>query len=94
MDIRIPESITGIDCVAVRSALQLEREKTLKAYREVHYYRNLSEQIRKEKRKLANTLNDKTELVRDFWRSKVYEGSTRAGRMVQAALLKQQSTEL
>lgn len=84
----IPESVTGVERVAVMTALQTERQKTLKAYREAQYYRNLSERIRKEKRVLANSLHEKIELVRDFWRNNIKEGSTRAGRMVQKALQK------
>ena len=62
------------------STLESDRQKTLKACREAQHYRNLSEQIRREKRELASSLNEKIELVRDFWRNNIEEGSTRAGR--------------
>ena len=86
LDSSIPASIVGIDRVAVNSAIQIEREKKLAAYQEAQHYRNLSERLRKEKRELANTLNSKLELVRDFWRNNIAEGSTRAGRIVQMGL--------
>jgi hypothetical protein len=47
--------------------------------------------MRKEKRELASSYNEKLELVRDFWRNNIKEGSTRAGRMVQKALQKRHS---
>lgn len=89
---KIPESITGVDRIAVMRALKSERQKTLKASREAQCYRNLSEQIRKEKRELASSYGEKLELVRDFWRNNIKEGSTRAGRMVQMALQKRHGT--
>ena len=92
INLTIPGSITGVDRVAVESALKLERQKTMKAYREAQIYRNLSERIRKEKRELASSYNEKIELVRDFWRNNIKEGSTRAGRMVQKALQKRHSS--
>lgn len=45
-------------------------------------YRNMAERLQKEKRELETTLNSKVELLK-----KQYEGSTRAGKMVQKALL-------
>lgn len=33
-------------------------------------------------------MNEKVELVRDFWRNNIKEGSTRGGKMVQRALHK------
>lgn len=85
----IPASISGIDRVAVMSVIEAERKKTLKAYHEAQHYRNLSEKIRTEKRELSNSLNHKLEVVRNFWRNNVKEGSTRAGRILQMALTKQ-----
>ena len=87
----IPPSITGVDRVAVVSALRMEQQKTAKACREARCYRNLSEQMRKENHKLAGSFNEKLELVRNFWRNNIKEGSTRAGRMVQKALQRRHS---
>lgn len=78
--------VKGIDRVNLVSSIQLEQEKTRKALEQVRYYRNLAEKLRKEKRNTVLVLNDKIELVRDFWRNKILEGSTRAGKMVQRAL--------
>lgn len=86
VELAIPKSITGVDHVAVVSALKIEQQKTVRAHREAQCYRNLSEQMRKENRELARSFNEKLELVRDFWRNNIKEGSTRAGRMVQKAL--------
>ena len=64
-------------------AIELEKEKTRKALDQVQY---LAEKLRREKRNAVNIMNEKTEVVRDFWRSKILEGSTRAGRIVREAL--------
>lgn len=68
------------------SSIRLEQEKTRKALEKARFYRNLSERLRKEKRNVVDSMNDKVELVRDFWRNNIMEGSTRAGRMVKKAL--------
>ncbi len=62
--------------------------KTKKALEEAQFYRDLAERIRTEKRLAISELNSKVELVRSFWRNKVCEGSTRAGKLVKKALLK------
>lgn len=67
-------------------AIKLEKEKTKRALDEARYYRNLAEKLRKEKRSAVNIMNEKVEVVRDFWRNKILEGSTRAGRIVREAL--------
>lgn len=85
-DLALPVAIKGVDRVAVVSAVQVEREKTRKALLEARHYRNLSERLRKEKCELASSMNEKVELIRDFWRNNVKEGSTRGGKMVQKAL--------
>ena len=79
--------ITGIDRVAITSAIQEERQRTKKALERARFYRDLAERIKAKKREEVNELNHKIELVRNYWRNKVYEGSSRAGRLVQKALL-------
>jgi hypothetical protein len=85
-DLALQVSIKGVYRVAVVSAVQLERQKTRKALLEARHYRNLSERLRKEKCELTSSMNEKVELIRDFWRNNVKEGSTRGGKMVQKAL--------
>ena len=88
MNIGLPSNLTGINRVAVSSAIQLERQKTKKALRQAQYYRNLSETLRTEKCQIEHSSRMKVALVRDFWRNKIKEGSTRAGKMVMKALSK------
>ena len=66
-DLALPVSIKGVYRVAVVSAVQLEQEKTRKALLEARHYRNLSERLRKEKCELTSSMNEKVELIRDFW---------------------------
>ena len=74
--------LTGIQRVAIASAILQEREKTKKALQDAECYRNLAEKLKTEKRELASKMNDKVELVRDFWRNTIREGCTRTGKMV------------
>lgn len=67
-------------------SIQLEREKTKEALEQVQHYRNLAEQLRSEKRDVVCSMNTKVEVVRDFWRNKILEGSTRAGKMVKKSI--------
>ena len=62
-----------------------ERDKALSLARQ---YRNLVEQSQFDKRVLKSNLEDQIETVRDFWRNKIIEGDSRAGRMVRAALIR------
>lgn len=41
--------------------------------------------MRKEKRDIAQASNEKIEMIREFWRNNIKEGSSRAGAMVQRA---------
>lgn len=45
-------------------------------------YRNLAEKMRMEKRQLKYHMDKRVEVVRDFWRTKIFEGDSRAGRMI------------
>ncbi len=82
-------NVTGMERVTIASCIQLEREKTKKALQDAQFFRNVAERLKTEKRELASKMSDKVELVRDFWRNTVREGSSRAGKMVQRALDKQ-----
>ena len=88
------KELNGLDRVDFLSSIQKEQEKTRKALQQVKHYRDLAEKLRKEKRTAIHNLNEKIELVRDFWRNKICEGSTRAGKMVQRALLQNKTGHL
>ena len=62
-----------------------ERNKALFLARQ---YRNLAEQSQSDKRLLKSNMEEKIETVRDFWRNKIIEGDSRGGRMVRAALIR------
>ena len=82
------KELKGVERVDFIARFQLEQEKTKRALEQVKFYRNLAEKLRIEKRTSMCALNDKIELVRDFWRKKIFEGSTRAGKIVQNAIRK------
>ena len=54
---------------------------------EAKCYRDLAETLKKEKRELENKLHTQTEIVRDFWRNKIFEGGSRGGKLLRASLL-------
>lgn len=51
-------------------------------------YRDMAEQCQTEKRKLKYKLEEKVEVVRNFWRNSVLEGSSRSGLILRAALIR------
>ena len=51
-------------------------------------HRDMAETSQAQKRILKAELENKNELVRNFWRNKVVEGSTRSGKMLRAALIR------
>ena len=51
-------------------------------------YRDLAETIQKEKRKINNELESRVEAVQSFWRNQVVEGQSRVGRILRAALFR------
>lgn len=81
-------NLSGIDRVAVEAIVEEVEKDKKKAELNALIYRNLAERLKREKRELSNTLNRKVETVRDFWRNKLCEGSSRSGRMVQAACMR------
>lgn len=52
-------------------------------------YRDDVEKSRMERRALKHDLETKIETVRNFWRNKIIEGSSRSGRILRAALIRQ-----
>ena len=51
-------------------------------------YRDIADECQTEKRKLKHELEEKVELIRNFWRNKVVEGSSRSGLILIAALIR------
>ena len=78
--------ISSINRIAVETIVAEAEKKKRTAELDAQIYRNLAEQLKKEKRELNNTLNRKIETVRDFWRNHLCEGASRGGRMVRAAI--------
>ena len=68
--------------------LQTARNERDQALLQARYYRDLAEVTRAEKRALKYNLEEKIELVRDFWRNKIVEGGSRSGRMLRASLIR------
>ena len=58
------------------------------ALMEAKYYRNLAETLKTEKRNTEQAYAHKSEVLRDFWRNKIVEGGSRAGKIPRASLLK------
>ena len=52
------------------------------------HYRNMAEKSRSDTRMLKEDLESQIETVRDFWRNKIVEGSSRSGRLLRAALIR------
>jgi hypothetical protein len=86
-DVAANIGVSGVARVYFNNKIRLEREKRIKAVQEAQAYRNMAETMRREKRQIVNTMNEKIEVVRDFWRNNIKEGSSRAGIMVRRALL-------
>jgi hypothetical protein len=60
-----------------------ERDAALK---EARSYRNEIDGLRSKNRKLCCEMNDRIDVIRNFWRNNIAEGSTRGGLCVQNAL--------
>lgn len=64
-------------------SLKTERDNALE---EARQYRNLAESMRTQCRHVKSQMSDKLEVVRDFWRNALIEGSSRSSRMLRTAL--------
>lgn len=65
------------------SQLSNERDAALK---EARSYINQIDELRTKNRKLHCEMNDRVDIIRNFWRNNIAEGSTRAGLCVRSAL--------
>jgi len=63
--------------------LENERDQALQSTR---IYRDLAEKLRTEKRILHNDMCKKLEVVREHYRNKIVEGSSRSGQMIKLAM--------
>ena len=85
-----PSSCTSIPvhsarCKQLLESARKERDHALSLAR---HYRDMAETSQAQKRILKADLENRVELVRNFWRDKVVEGSTRSGKMLRAALIR------
>ena len=64
------------------SQIAKERDKALEMARS---YRNHVDELQAKNRRLHCEMNDRVDVIRNFWRNNIAEGSTRAGRSVQRA---------
>ena len=82
-------SCSPIECTACcKQELMSARRERDNALALVRQYRNLAEEGRSKSRQQKHELEEKVELVCNFWRNKIVEGSCRSGRMLRAALIK------
>ena len=81
-------ALSNADEIPVKTADSSVKQALKDALCQVQSYRNLAERLQREKRELKHQMEEKTEVVVDFWRNKLLEGSSRAGKMVKCALQK------
>lgn len=81
-----PSTVIAKQCKEQLRRARYERNKALSL---AQHYRNVAEEKQSEKRALKSELEQQIEVVRDFWRNKVVEGSSRSGRILRAALIRQ-----
>ena len=67
------------------SQISSERDTALE---EARLYRNQVDELRSQNRKLHCEMNNRVDVIRNFWRNTIAEGSNRAGLCVQNALRK------
>lgn len=77
--------VLSMKCKDKVSKARHERDKALFLAR---HYRDIAEESQSEKRILKCELEGRIEVVRNFWRNKVIEGSTRSGKILRAALIR------
>ena len=80
--ITLPDSLKGIDRVEVSFQLKEMLKKENEALFNARFYRDRCETLEQTVRQLQT----EKEAVRYFWRNKVLEGNSRAGRILKAAV--------
>ena len=68
--------------------LQNARQEKDNALQLARWYRDIAEKCQTEKRRMKHKMEEKLEIVRNFWRNKVVEGGSRSGKMLRAALIR------
>lgn len=81
-------SCSDVKATLCNQKLEAARREKDNALLLARQYRDLAEKCRTEKRMQKQELEEKIELVRNFWRNKVVEGGTRSGQILRAALIK------
>ena len=93
----IEESLPSILCVCENSNVCTRQchEYILKARAErndalmlLSHYRNMMESMEKEKQEIQKQMEARVEYIKHFWRDQVIEGSSRAGKILRAALIR------
>ena len=79
------DSINGTRCKLLLESARRERDSAVLLAR---HYRDLAEESHTERRIQKHKLEEKVELVRNFWRNKVVEGGSRSGKILRAALIR------
>ncbi len=72
-------------CIEHVTSARIERNQALLYAQQC---RDLAEKTQHEKRDLKYKLQTQVEVVRNFWRNQLVEGSSRSGKMLRAALLR------
>ena len=68
-------------------AIEKAQHEQDNALLEAKIYRDLADELKKDKRELAQAYAGRVAMVRDFWRNKIIEGDSRGGRLLRASLL-------
>ena len=81
-----PSTVITMQCKEQLRRARYERNQALSL---AQHYRNVAEERQSEKRVLKSKLEQQIEVVQDFWHNKVIEGSSRSGRILRAALIRE-----
>ena len=91
-EVDIPESdnkaqgtLTGIQRMEAEQRIRTAEADKVRALTQAQRYRDLAERYRSEQRDTKVNMSRTIETVRQFWRNKILESNTRAGRMVMMA---------
>lgn len=79
-------TVRAVQCREELHAARRERNRALSLAR---HYRNIAEACQTEKREMKSKLEERVELVRNFWRNKIIEGGSRSGKILRAALIRE-----
>lgn len=86
---KITHTVSKLSAEKYIEHLHRERDHALEQAR---LFRNQVDEVRSKSRQMCTKLNDRVDVVRNFWRNKIAEGSTRAGRCVRQAIKNKRNT--